>query len=283
MGAIDRIKKYIDYKGISKYRFYKDTGLSNGFLDKNENIGSDKCEIIIDSYPDLSLEWIITGRGDMLKNGGESLLSDASSTKNKPSKMGGEFGEEMGGRDKKGLFQTSSRDSQQNKIESVDCDNLSGKETIKKQFKNSFNIHQPGEPSNETDYILMRKEMSIFEHLKQVNNVSKLYDYVGDFEGDLFMCHTYASYYYYGSINNDIKSFIMRQLSKDELLMRFKDNLDTVQELKRIIEPYKNILKQLYLDLEDFNQSHDNLYSLEEIEPKEDKNRVKSSKDLTSN
>jgi len=63
-----RIIKYLDYKGVSKYKFYKDTGLSNGFLDKEGAIGSDKCEKISYQYPDLSLEWLITGYGEMLKN-----------------------------------------------------------------------------------------------------------------------------------------------------------------------------------------------------------------------
>lgn len=68
MGAIERLLQFIDYKGDTKYKFYKKTGLSNGFLDKNRNIGSDKCEIISVEYPDLSLEWLIMGKGEMLKN-----------------------------------------------------------------------------------------------------------------------------------------------------------------------------------------------------------------------
>lgn len=67
MGAIQRILEYLDYKGISKYKFYKKTGLSNGFLDKGENIGSDKCEIIIYQYPDMNIEWLIMGKGPMIK------------------------------------------------------------------------------------------------------------------------------------------------------------------------------------------------------------------------
>jgi len=62
----ERILKYLDYKGISKYRFYKDTRLSNGFLDKNRSIGSDKCNEIISQYPDLNIEWMITGKGQMI-------------------------------------------------------------------------------------------------------------------------------------------------------------------------------------------------------------------------
>ena len=67
MNAMERLNQFIDFKGISKYSFYKKTGFSNGFLDKNRNIGSDKCEIISIEYPELSIEWLITGRGEMLK------------------------------------------------------------------------------------------------------------------------------------------------------------------------------------------------------------------------
>ena len=59
-------------------KFYKKTGLSNGFLDKNRNIGSDKCEIISVYYPNLSLEWLITGKGDMEKpNMQDSLYNES--------------------------------------------------------------------------------------------------------------------------------------------------------------------------------------------------------------
>ncbi len=67
MGAVDRMIKYLEYKGLTKYKFCKDTGFSNGFLDKNRNIGSDKCKIISDVYSDINIEWLITGSGPMLK------------------------------------------------------------------------------------------------------------------------------------------------------------------------------------------------------------------------
>jgi len=62
----ERIIKYIESKGVSKYKFYKTTGLSNGFLDKEGAIGSDKCEIIIYHYTDLNPTWLLTGNGEML-------------------------------------------------------------------------------------------------------------------------------------------------------------------------------------------------------------------------
>lgn len=68
MNAIIRLKQFVDYKHISKYKFYKDTGFSNGYLDKNSSIGSDKCEIISSCFPDLSIDWLITGKGNMLKS-----------------------------------------------------------------------------------------------------------------------------------------------------------------------------------------------------------------------
>ena len=67
MGAIQRVIQFIEYKKISKYKFYRETGLSNGFLDKGENMGSDKCEKIIYTYPEINPEWLLTGQGPMLK------------------------------------------------------------------------------------------------------------------------------------------------------------------------------------------------------------------------
>ena len=66
MNSKTRILEFLAFKGVSKNQFYKETGLSNGFLDKTNNIGSDKLEIIISAYRDLNLFWLITGEGKML-------------------------------------------------------------------------------------------------------------------------------------------------------------------------------------------------------------------------
>ncbi len=63
----ERILQLIDFKQINKSIFYKKTGLSNGFLDKKGNIGSDKIEIILKTYPDISPDWLLTGSGEMLR------------------------------------------------------------------------------------------------------------------------------------------------------------------------------------------------------------------------
>ena len=76
MGTVQRIRQYIENKGISKYRFYQQSGLSNGALDKGENIGSDKCEKILYAFPDLNSDWLLTGRGSMLKNNGLELIDN---------------------------------------------------------------------------------------------------------------------------------------------------------------------------------------------------------------
>lgn len=68
MSIRERILNFIEFKGISKYLFYKQTGISNGFLDKAGAVGSDKCEIICSCYPDLNPEWLIIGEGSMIKS-----------------------------------------------------------------------------------------------------------------------------------------------------------------------------------------------------------------------
>ena len=66
---VDRILKIIELKGINKSKFYQITGLSNGFLDKVKDIGASKIEYILNSFPDINSEWLITGKGTMLKTG----------------------------------------------------------------------------------------------------------------------------------------------------------------------------------------------------------------------
>ena len=62
-----RILQFIDYKGLSKRKFYAETGLSNGILDKASGLSVETLEKIYLTFPELSLEWLVTGKGEMLK------------------------------------------------------------------------------------------------------------------------------------------------------------------------------------------------------------------------
>lgn len=68
---LDRIKLYIDTKGISIAAFEKSVGMSNASFSKslknNGAIGTDKLENILSIYSDISPEWLLTGQGNMLK------------------------------------------------------------------------------------------------------------------------------------------------------------------------------------------------------------------------
>lgn len=75
----EKIIQYLDFKGISKNKFYVKTGLSVGFLDSGNSLGVDKLRIIIDNYPDLNETWLITGAGNMIKN--ETTIQDVSEPK----------------------------------------------------------------------------------------------------------------------------------------------------------------------------------------------------------
>lgn len=71
---VERIMRFIDYKGISKLKFYNQVGLSNGFLDKVKDIGASKVQKILSTYPEINPIWFITGVGTMLKK--DILVND---------------------------------------------------------------------------------------------------------------------------------------------------------------------------------------------------------------
>jgi hypothetical protein len=67
MSIQERIRQYINYKGITPYKFCKDLGLSQGYLDKSGSIGTDKYLKIIEYYPEINPYWLLTGKGEMLR------------------------------------------------------------------------------------------------------------------------------------------------------------------------------------------------------------------------
>lgn len=69
---LERLKQYIDFKGISISAFEKSIGMSNASFGKSLKnkgaIGTDKLENILNVYTDISPIWLISGVGDMIAN-----------------------------------------------------------------------------------------------------------------------------------------------------------------------------------------------------------------------
>ncbi|HPD95365.1 MAG: helix-turn-helix transcriptional regulator [Bacteroidales bacterium] len=64
----NRILQYLTYKGISKYNFYKETGIARGVLDQNNGITEDNIQKFLAFAQDISPSWLLTGSGNMLKS-----------------------------------------------------------------------------------------------------------------------------------------------------------------------------------------------------------------------
>lgn len=67
---LERLKEYIDCKGIAISAFERSIGMSNASFGKSLKnkgaIGTDKLENILRVYSDISPTWLLKGEGDML-------------------------------------------------------------------------------------------------------------------------------------------------------------------------------------------------------------------------
>lgn len=69
MSVKERIKIFIEYENISIVGFEKSIKASNGYVNSiSKSIGLDKLNSIIEIYPNLNIEWLLTGSGEMLKS-----------------------------------------------------------------------------------------------------------------------------------------------------------------------------------------------------------------------
>ena len=65
-GVKDRLKQFIDYKALSERKFSQKISPSATYFTSTKTIGSDKLEKIAEEFPELNMDWVITGRGEML-------------------------------------------------------------------------------------------------------------------------------------------------------------------------------------------------------------------------
>lgn len=69
MNAIKRrLLEFIDFKGISKREFCRNIDASNTFLANQSDMAAEKVVKIITVYPEINLNWLLMGAGNMLVN-----------------------------------------------------------------------------------------------------------------------------------------------------------------------------------------------------------------------
>ena len=65
-----RLQIFIDYLGVSNNKFGEELGVSGSVVShmvNGNNFGVDKLIKILNTYPELDFEWLIIGKGVMLK------------------------------------------------------------------------------------------------------------------------------------------------------------------------------------------------------------------------
>jgi len=62
-----KILSYLDFKGVTRYKFYKETGITRGILDQNNGIAEDNLLKFVNYAQDISLDWLFYNKGEMLR------------------------------------------------------------------------------------------------------------------------------------------------------------------------------------------------------------------------
>lgn len=66
MTVKERIKVFLSHLGIGQNAFEAKVGWSNGYIYNTNNFSAAKILDVIKEYPLLNVDWLITGRGEML-------------------------------------------------------------------------------------------------------------------------------------------------------------------------------------------------------------------------
>ena len=69
MTVKERLIEYLDFKHISKSDFGRTIGVSSAYVTSiRKSIDDEKVLRISEKYPDLNIDWLLYGKGDMLKS-----------------------------------------------------------------------------------------------------------------------------------------------------------------------------------------------------------------------
>jgi len=66
MTVKDRLKRYLKFKNVSQADFAESIGVSHGYVGAiRKSIQPEKVNKIVKIYPDLNIDWLLTGKGNM--------------------------------------------------------------------------------------------------------------------------------------------------------------------------------------------------------------------------
>lgn len=81
---IERLVKFIEHKRLTKHAFCVKCGLSNTyFYNIRKGLGTGALNKILDTFPELSEEWLVAGRGNMLLSDTEQNMNNVVLNRNK--------------------------------------------------------------------------------------------------------------------------------------------------------------------------------------------------------
>ena len=68
MSIKDRTRLFVKSQQITIKAFEKSINASNGYINNiTRSISLEKIDLIVENYPVLNIEWLLTGKGEMLK------------------------------------------------------------------------------------------------------------------------------------------------------------------------------------------------------------------------
>lgn len=72
MKTKERLKLFVQALNLGQNKFEEEVGIANGYLaSRSQSVNSDAIEKIVSKYPNLNLEWLFTGQGEMFIGEGE--------------------------------------------------------------------------------------------------------------------------------------------------------------------------------------------------------------------
>lgn len=79
----DRLNKFIAYVGLSVSQFEQTTGLGNGFVSNtNARMRNSSKKLILARFPELDIDWLMRGKGEMIKPNTNVINSSGNNSAN---------------------------------------------------------------------------------------------------------------------------------------------------------------------------------------------------------
>ena len=113
----------------------------------------------------------------------------------------------------------------------------------------------------------IRERIKLIEKIEKTNKLNPINDWYSSIEGTIDLIREYLAHYNaMENMDEFFDAYRKKNLEWNDVVIEFKKRIEVTVKLYKIIRPYEKVINEIYEKIAEFNDRHDRLYCIDDVE-----------------